>query len=804
VASGAQFDYAGFGGSNTRGYNFNIGGSGPDGSGVINNTGAAISGNSSVSNVTLTADAVIGGTGRWDLGTGAGNTVLNGNGFNLVKVGTYGTSLRQQVITNVASITVSNGNAWYENFNQTNAWTATITNYIKPGTILGNYAGVTNNMPIVLDDATIRNEGGGNTPLWLGPVSLASSSVFNNGGVQSFNGVISGPGGINVNGGTAALTFSNANTYAGGTIISNAPVTTAAVDATAGSAAVIAAHPSAFGTGPLTISGLAHAALTNGTYFASNVLRAVEFAFASPGTVSNSIVLPSTAITNVSLHGRDSAQAVNLSGVISGGFTGMTNWIDFGDASAIGVMRYGNPANTFLGNISAFRGLLAITADGSLGNSANVLRLNNTGGLRFDAPGISVAHNISCTASTAFDVFGDNDGDSVTETGNSATITGIISGSTAITVKCGTNLNPAISGSLTLGGNNTFSGALTISPFTKVVASHLNGLGAASAGTTVNNGGTLALNANGTYANEPLTLSGSGVSGVGALQNLSGANILNSNISLAFPTTVGVTSGSLTVAGVISGAFPLYVTGPGTLTLSGANSYSAGTYVTSGTLLLNGSLPVGNAVTVGGFGTLGGVGTINGPVAILGGGTLQPGTNGIGQLTVASTLSLSGSTLMEISKTANTNDVVATLSSVTYGGALVVNNLGGTLVNGDKFTLFSATGRSGAFASLTLPALDPGLGWSNKLVLDGSIEVVSNGVAAPLPTTLTNSITGNQLTLSWPAGQGWRLLSQTNARSVGLTTPTNNWYEFAPAASNTVTISIEKTNPTVFFRLMYP
>jgi hypothetical protein len=76
--------------------------------------------------------------------------------------------------------------------------------------------------------------------------------------------------------------------------------------------------------------------------------------------------------------------------------------------------------------------------------------------------------------------------------------------------------------------------------------------------------------------------------------------------------------------------------------------------------------------------------------------------------------------------------------------------------------------------------------------------------SAPAPAMLTNSIAGNQLTLAWPAGQGWRLLAQTNSRAVGLTTPTNTWYQVAPASSNTATFTIEKTNPTVFFRLIYP
>ena len=46
------------------------------------------------------------------------------------------------------------------------------------------------------------------------------------------------------------------------------------------------------------------------------------------------------------------------------------------------------------------------------------------------------------------------------------------------------------------------------------------------------------------------------------------------------------------------------------------------------------------------------------------------------------------------------------------------------LAPGDRFQLFVSGAYMGSFTSLTLPPLGPGLGWTNKLLVDGSIEVV--------------------------------------------------------------------------------
>ena len=98
------------------------------------------------------------------------------------------------------------------------------------------------------------------------------------------------------------------------------------------------------------------------------------------------------------------------------------------------------------------------------------------------------------------------------------------------------------------------------------------------------------------------------------------------------------------------------------------------------------------------------------------------------------------SSIFELNKTSGTNDNIVGLSNVTYGGALQVTNLSGTLTSGDSFTLFTASSYAGAFSSLSLPLLNPGLAWTNKLLVDGSIAVV---VLAPGDRFWTNVLGGN-------------------------------------------------------------
>ena len=118
---------------------------------------------------------------------------------------------------------------------------------------------------------------------------------------------------------------------------------------------------------------------------------------------------------------------------------------------------------------------------------------------------------------------------------------------------------------------------------------------------------------------------------------------------------------------------------------------------------------------------------------------------GIGTHTFVSGLTISANVTIntEIGKNGSvvTNNQIIVSGTLTYGGTLIVSNLGPTtLVGGDRFKLFDATSTSiaGSFSSITLPPLDPLFVWTNKLLVDGSIEVT----LAPGLTYLKASNTG--------------------------------------------------------------
>jgi len=72
------------------------------------------------------------------------------------------------------------------------------------------------------------------------------------------------------------------------------------------------------------------------------------------------------------------------------------------------------------------------------------------------------------------------------------------------------------------------------------------------------------------------------------------------------------------------------------------------------------------------------------------------------------------------------------------------------------------------------------------------------------PAHLTNSLSGSTLSLAWPAGQGWRLVSQTNSLSTGLRSSPSAWTTVPVATDGHATIMVDPTQPTVFYELVYP
>jgi autotransporter-associated beta strand protein len=281
---------------------------------------------------------------------------------------------------------------------------------------------------------------------------------------------------------------------------------------------------------------------------------------------------------------------------------------------------------------------------------------------------------------------------------------------------------------------------------------------------------------------------------------------------------VGTATATASLGAVSSGG--LTKAGAGTLFLTANNTYTGGTLISGGTLALtnSGSIAGSSAITVGSGAnldvsavsfTLGANQTLNGNGSVTGGaiinGTLAPGSSAIGTLTFGTAPVLNGITLMKINRT-NTptaDQVVVTSGTLNYGGTLTVTNIGGTaFVAGDAFKMFPAGSYGGKFAATNLPPLNSGLGWSNTLSANGKLAVVS--VVSTTPTNISWSVSGTNLTLSWPADHtGWRLLVQTNNLTNGISSNTNDW-GMVSSSLQTNQLSFPMNQWDEFFRLVYP
>jgi fibronectin-binding autotransporter adhesin len=694
-----------------------------------------------------------------------------------------------------------------------------------------------NNNFTIRDNATVTINGSGTiTNLgWIQVSAVGSTNTVNHNagtfrsGVATANAILfighsgnaatNGVGTYNLNGGTIALTGSQeirlGNQTAAGDGTLN--VTSGAITSTATTTKLNVGHVTG-GKGAYNQSG--------GTVTVTTMnIAANNTAGAGTGVATNSGGVLSVTTLNIGTV-QTGSLTLNNSGRLN-----LSGTATVGGASGSGTL-----------NLNGGILNMANTAAALVTNSATAI---------VNADGISITNgssgNVTLAAPMTLGAGGITNVTLATTSGRNITFSGVLSGSGGIMVDIGGSNIVSLTGANTYnGGVKIKNGALesrttqtTLGTGTVVMG------GAGSSGATYRTGqnntnaftinapdsGTNIISANGVGANfnlsGPITLNGNltlqtfdnplgpnkststlsgGVTGTG--------NLLMNNIGLStnFISLTGVTinpAGSITAQGtaigsnIISAAIGANVTGvtqnsaTSPLILSGANTYSGNTTVNAGTLLVNspGSLSAGSTVNVNTNATLGGTGIIYGLVTVANGGTLAPGDAAIGNLTLNGNVVLSaGSTnVFEVDGSTPANDQVVLGASVTYGGVLQIVPTG-TFTNGQTFTLFNGAGATtaGNFSSISTS------GTNTFSFTNGVLTVVAPGPVTPPATTLINSYSAGVLTLSWPAGEGWRLEQQTN----GLLS--TNWVDVTPGSASTTNITVDSTKPTVFYRLAYP
>jgi autotransporter-associated beta strand protein len=326
----------------------------------------------------------------------------------------------------------------------------------------------------------------------------------------------------------------------------------------------------ATGTGQLILSG------TNTSYTGVTTINSGVVKVQNSGALGNSAVTTQNTIVKTGAALQIDGASLTIAEAITISGTGISN---------DGVIR----------NISSSTGTNKIAGPITLAADAEINSDANT--LQFSSAGLINTGTYSLTLGGAGVI----------------SALGVIFGSGAIT--------KIDAGSLILNAANTYTGVTNINTgFVNIQAAAA--LGNVSAGTTVSSGAALQVQGGVTFAAEPITISGDGLSTTGVIRNISGDNTLAGSITLAAISRINSDAGTLTfsntnsiglatygltvggfsnttVTGVLastSGSTSATLTkdGSGTLILNGENTYTGATSVTAGIVQVQKSNALGS------------------------------------------------------------------------------------------------------------------------------------------------------------------------------------------------------------------
>ena len=417
--------------------------------------------------------------------------------------------------------------------------------------------------------------------------TLSGVTVNTNANNVSFDGVISGSGSI-TKAGAGTLILSGTNTYSGGTTISAGTLSIVSDTNigsgtnTIGTKGTLLLSGNGTYTNDWTLSGAGSAIATDNNNTLSGVLSG-NGGLTKTGTgtltlTGNNTYAGGTAINDGTLKGNIASgtdlsiaagaiydgdnKARSVDGLNGGGKLLNTSGLTVQSGDFAGIIDNSNTSLTKTG-----AGTLTLTGNNAYTGSTTISEGTLKGNIA-SGTDLSIADNATYDgANKARSVGGLNGGGKILNTDGLTVQNGTFGG---VIDNSNTSLTKTGAGTLTLTGNNAYTGSTTISEGT------LKG--------NIASGTDLSIADNATYDGANKARSVGGLNGGGKILNTDGLTVQNGTFG-------GVIDNSNT---------SLTKTGAGTLTLSGTNTYTGMTTVRSGTLALGSDLTSNQLTLYGG------------------------------------------------------------------------------------------------------------------------------------------------------------------------------------------------------------